>query len=252
MRLATCRAFPRDLGADNPEVPSPRFTIIPMDDKSIVRDYFNATGFERWQRIYGDGEVSSVQRDIRLGHQQTVDTVLEWLHADASLENLTVCDAGCGVGSLSLPLAQIGARVFASDLSESMVREARSRATQLGLSDNPSFAVQDLEALSGHYHTVVCLDVLIHYPQEQAATMIQHLSRLAQSRLILSFAPKTFWLSLLKRIGEFFPGSSKTTRAYQHREAEIRALLQNLGFQVKRRTQISTRFYFSCLLEANR
>jgi len=42
------------------------------DDKTIVREYFNSTGFDRWQRIYGDGEVNKVQLDIRTGHQQTI------------------------------------------------------------------------------------------------------------------------------------------------------------------------------------
>lgn len=46
------------------------------DDKTIVREYFNSTGFDRWKRIYGDGEVNKVQLDIRNGHQQTVDTVI--------------------------------------------------------------------------------------------------------------------------------------------------------------------------------
>mmetsp|Transcript_1035 Transcript_1035/g.2389 ORF Transcript_1035/g.2389 Transcript_1035/m.2389 type:complete len:96 (-) Transcript_1035:8-295(-) len=35
---------------------------------------------------------------------------------------------------------------------------------------------------------------------------------------IISFAPKTFLLSLLKKVGEFFPGPSKATRAYLHAE----------------------------------
>ncbi|HTL89914.1 MAG TPA: magnesium protoporphyrin IX methyltransferase, partial [Leptolyngbya sp.] len=139
-----------------------------VDDKTEVRDYFNATGFDRWKRIYGDGEVNKVQRDIRTGHQQTVDTLLGWLKDDDNLAALTICDAGCGVGSLSIPLAQAGAKLFSSDISEKMVGEAKARAIALGLADNPSFSVQDLEALSGKYHTVVCLDVLIHYPAEQA------------------------------------------------------------------------------------
>jgi len=46
------------------------------DDKTIVKEYFNSTGFDRWRRIYGDGEVNKVQLDIRTGHQQTVATVL--------------------------------------------------------------------------------------------------------------------------------------------------------------------------------
>lgn len=224
-----------------------------VDDKVIVKDYFNATGFDRWRRIYGDGEVNKVQRDIRIGHQQTVDTLLSWFQADGNLPGLSICDAGCGVGSLSIPLAQAGAQVFASDISEKMVSEARKRAkATLTDTGNITFAVQDLETLSGNYHTVVCLDVLIHYPQDKAAEMIGHLASLAQSRLILSFAPKTFALTVLKKIGDFFPGPSKATRAYQHREADIVAILASNGFTVVANKITSTSFYFSQMLEARR
>ncbi|WNZ46069.1 magnesium protoporphyrin IX methyltransferase [Leptolyngbya boryana CZ1] len=223
-----------------------------VDDKTEVREYFNATGFDRWKRIYGDGEVNKVQLDIRTGHQQTVDTLLDWFKADENLADLTICDAGCGVGSLSIPLAQAGATVFSSDISEKMVEEGKERAIALRLKDNPTFVVQDLETLSGNYHTVVCLDVLIHYPTEQAADMIKHLASLAENRLILSFAPKTCLLVILKRIGEFFPGPSKTTRAYQHREKDIVKVLEDCGLKVKRTAMTSTKFYFSRMLEAVR
>ncbi|MEO0686435.1 MAG: magnesium protoporphyrin IX methyltransferase [Cyanobacteria bacterium J06649_11] len=223
------------------------------DDKTIVKDYFNSTGFDRWRRIYGDGEVNTVQLDIRKGHQKTVDTVLSWLKADENLAEISICDAGCGVGSLSIPLAEAGAKVYASDISEKMVEEGRERAEQiLGNRDNPTFAVQDLEGLSGKYHTVVCLDVLIHYPQEKASEMISHLCSTAESRIIVSFAPKTFALVLLKKIGSFFPGPSKTTRAYQHREADIVDFLQKNGFTIERQAMTRTRFYFSRILEATR
>ncbi|MCT7948410.1 magnesium protoporphyrin IX methyltransferase [Ancylothrix sp. C2] len=224
-----------------------------LDDKTIVKDYFNATGFDRWRRIYGDGEVNKVQKDIREGHQRTVDTVVGWLKADGNLKGLSVCDAGCGVGSLSIPLAQEGALVYGSDISEKMVLEAYERS-QLAMSNpsNIAFMAQDLEKLTGRYNTVICLDVLIHYPQDKAADMIAHLSSLAESRLILSFAPKTLALSMLKKVGELFPGPSKTTRAYQHREADIVKILQANGFSVNRSSMTSTRFYFSRILEAVR
>lgn len=224
-----------------------------VDDKTIVREYFNAKGFDRWRRIYGDGEVNKVQLDIRVGHQQTIDKVLAWLNADGNLPSLTVCDAGCGVGSLSIPLAQAGATVYASDISEKMVGEAKTRAVEtLGSEGNPTFAVQDLEHLEGKYHTVICLDVLIHYPQDKAAEMIQHLSSLAESRLILSFAPKTLAYSILKKIGDFFPGPSKATRAYLHRESDVVKILEAAGWKIERNDMTKTRFYFSRLLEAVR
>ncbi|MFO0408812.1 MAG: methyltransferase domain-containing protein, partial [Dolichospermum sp.] len=100
-------------------------------DKTIVREYFNSTGFDRWRRIYGDGEVNKVQLDIRTGHQQTVDNVMGWLKADNNLPELSICDAGCGVGSLSIPLAMEGAKVYASDISAKMVSEAQDRAVKV-------------------------------------------------------------------------------------------------------------------------
>lgn len=221
------------------------------DDKTIVKEYFNETGFDRWRRIYGEGEVNKVQLDIRLGHQKTVDTLLEWLTADGNLAGLTFCDAGCGVGSLSIPLAQKGAKVYASDISEKMIGEAKERAAEIiGNTDQLKFGVQDLETLSGQYHTVVCLDVLIHYPQDQADEMISHLCSLSEKRIVLSFAPKTPALCLLKKIGSFFPGPSKTTRAYLHREADVVAILEKNGFTVERRAMTKTRFYYSRMIEA--
>jgi magnesium-protoporphyrin O-methyltransferase len=229
-------------------------TVDKTDDKAIVKDYFNQTGFDRWRRIYGETEdVNKVQKKIRLGHQKTIDTVVEWLEDDGNLAKISVCDAGCGVGSLSIPLAQAGATVFASDISEKMVGEAKEKAeAMLEDSSKVSFVVEDLEALTGKYHTVICLDVLIHYPTEDAGKMIAHLASLAESRLILSFAPKTCLLLVLKKIGEFFPGSSKATRAYQHKEADIVAILESNGFSIKRTGMTSVSFYYSRILEAVR
>jgi magnesium-protoporphyrin O-methyltransferase len=222
-----------------------------VDDKAIVKEYFNAVGFDRWKKIYGDAEVNRVQEDIRTGHQQTIDTVVGWLKEDGNLAELSVCDAGCGVGSLSIPLAQAGAKVFANDISEKMVEEAQIKAKEvLGDVNNITFAIHDLEELSGKYHTVICLDVLIHYPQEDAGKMISHLASLAESRLIISFAPKTLCLTILKKVGELFPGPSKTTRAYQHREKDIINILEENGFSIRRDGMTSTRFYYSRILEA--
>lgn len=227
-----------------------------LDDKTVVRDYFNATGFDRWQRIYGDGEVNKVQANIRTGHQKTIDNVLEWFAEEGDRSAITVCDAGCGVGSLSIPLAQMGAQVFASDISEKMVDEAKRRAEaelgDLSAEKMPQFQALDLEKIGGSFHTVVCLDVLIHYPQEKADAMIKHLSSLATDRIILSFAPKTCFYATLKKVGDFFPGPSKATRAYLHRESNVVKALEANGWKIERRSLNKAPFYFSRLLEATR
>ncbi|XWS51499.1 hypothetical protein CRYUN_Cryun12cG0181600 [Craigia yunnanensis] len=227
-------------------------------DKEVVRNYFNNSGFQRWKKIYGEtDDVNKVQLDIRLGHSKTVENVMKMLTDEGSLKGVTVCDAGCGTGCLAIPLAKEGAVVSASDISAAMVAEAEKQAKeQLAVGNGdfapvmPKFDVKDLESLDGKYDTVVCLDVLIHYPQSKADGMIAHLASLAENRLILSFAPKTFYYDLLKRIGELFPGPSKATRAYLHAEADVERALNKVGWKIRKRGLTTTQFYFARLVEA--
>lgn len=81
-----------------------------VDDKVEVREYFNNEGFNRWNKIYSESEeVNTVQLDIRKGHDQTIQKILNWIQQDTtSISGKTVCDCGCGVGSLAIPLAQMG------------------------------------------------------------------------------------------------------------------------------------------------
>ena len=224
-------------------------------EKAQVRQYFETTGFERWNRIYSDSEeVNKVQRNIRVGHQKTVDEVLAWLQEQGQLEHRSFCDAGCGVGSLSIPLAGLGAAsVDASDLSAAMVAEAARRAAEAGIAkERLRFGVSDLESLSGRYDTVICLDVFIHYPQEAAEAMVRHLAGMAERQLIVSFAPFTPLLALLKQIGQLFPGPSRTTRAYTLRESGIVAAAAAAGFTPVRRSLNQAPFYFSRLIAFER
>ena len=224
-------------------------------EKLEVKGYFETTGFERWNRIYSDSDdVNRVQRNIRIGHQKTVDNVLAWLQEQGNLDQRSFCDAGCGVGSLTLPLAQLGAgSIAASDLSAAMVHEAQRRATELGVKPSQiSFLASDLESLEGRYDTVICLDVFIHYPQAPAEEMVRHLASMAERHLIVSFAPYTPLLALLKGIGQLFPGPSKTTRAYTLREAGIVAAAAEAGFKPMRRSLNQAPFYFSRLIAFER
>lgn len=221
-------------------------------EKQEVKGYFETTGFERWNRIYSEtDDVNKVQRNIRIGHQKTVDEVLSWIKESGALRDVSFCDAGCGVGSLSLPLAEMGAgSINASDISEAMAHEAQRRAEEAGLNMSKlNFLASDLESLSGSFHTVCCLDVFIHYPQPAAEEMVRHLCSLTDQRLIVSFAPYTPLLALLKGIGQLFPGPSKTTRAYTLKETGIVHAAESCGFKLIRRSLNKAPFYFSRLVE---
>ena len=221
-------------------------------EKEVVKGYFETTGFDRWNRIYSESDdVNKVQRNIRIGHQKTVDEVLAWIKDSGQLRDVSFCDAGCGVGSLSIPLAGMGAgSINASDISSAMAEEAERRAREAGLDMSKlNFVASDLESLSGSFHTVCCLDVFIHYPQEAAEDMVRHLCSLSEKRLIVSFAPYTPLLAVLKGIGQLFPGPSKTTRAYTLKEKGIVAAAEASGFQAVRRSLNKAPFYFSRLIE---
>ena len=221
-------------------------------EKIEVAGYFNGMGFERWNRIYSDSEdVNKVQRNIRIGHQKTVDDVLLWLKEFGDLKEKSFCDAGCGVGSLCIPLAELGARsIAASDISQAMVSETKRRAISKGIDQSRlRLSTSDLESLNGLFNTVICLDVFIHYPQDPAEEMVRHLCSLSEETLIVSFAPYTPLLALLKQIGQLFPGPSKTTRAYTLREKGIVRAAKDCGFTPVRKKLNKAPFYFSQLIE---
>jgi magnesium-protoporphyrin O-methyltransferase len=134
-----------------------------------------------------------------------------------------------------------------------MVQEAERRAAEMGVKPGQiSFLASDLESLEGRYDTVICLDVFIHYPQQPAEAMVRHLAAMAENHLIVSFAPYTPLLAVLKKIGELFPGPSKTTRAYTLKENGIVAAAAEAGFKPVRRSLNKAPFYFSRLIAFER
>ena len=137
--------------------------------------------------------------------QSPLSFVLNRRSSPSGVEGTSVCDAGCGTGSLAIPLSLLGADVTATDISAAMVQEAQTRFEELSkdtdISLSAKFETRDLESLTGQYDTVTCLDVMIHYPQEKVDAMVSHLASLSKERLIISFAPKTTFYLLLKRIG---------------------------------------------------
>ena len=221
-------------------------------EKNEVKEYFNGTGFDRWNRIYSKSDdVNRVQKNIRIGHQKTVDDAIQWIKKYPQLSKMTFCDAGCGVGSLTIPLLRTGVKeIQVSDISASMIDETKVRIKNAGLSTKGiKYKVSDLENLTGTFDCVICLDVFIHYPQTVAEEMVKHLCDLSISRLIVSFAPYTPLLAMLKNIGKIFPGPSKTTRAYTLKEDGIISAAREKGFDVIQKKLNQAPFYFSKLIE---
>ena len=131
-----------------------------------------------------------------------------------------------------------------------MIKETKKRINELGLSQRRiKFLTSDLEKLKGLFDVVICLDVCIHYPQPDAEEMVRHLCDLSKEKLIVSFAPYTPILAVLKNIGKLFPGPSKTTRAYTLKERGIINAASEKGFIVVQKKLNQAPFYFSKLIE---
>lgn len=220
--------------------------------KAWLRDYFNGVGFDRWQAIYGDGELSGVRLTVREGHRQMLSTLLQWLDERALPPGSTAFDAGCGTGLLSLALAQRGHRVTAVDIAPQMIREATRQAMQISLAGKIDFLVADLEAVTGNYDLVACLDVLIHYPRPAFVQLCRHLASLTRDRLFITFAPHNPALSLLHHIGAAFPKSQRRTDIQMIPGQVVQQTLEEAGLQVVRTERISRGFYHVELVEARR
>jgi len=87
---------------------------------------------------------------------------------------MSVLDAGCGPGRLTIPLAQIagpGGEIMAMDLQEGMLREVQDRARTAGLSNIQFLRAGIGEGKLGHerYDRAVLITVLGEIPDREAA-----------------------------------------------------------------------------------
>lgn len=217
--------------------------MIASTSTSAVQSYFEGIGFERFHRLHCNQHRGRLQSALREGHDQTLRTVLEWLGEEPGLHGVSICDAGCGAGALSIALAQTGARVHAVDFSHRMVAEAQRRADELRLRANHiKFDVADFTELRGEYDAVVCIDVFARYPLQQVLELLARLSRLARSRLILSFTPKTRLDGPLLKLGNLYARRHSLPALYTYRAEVIIKAIEALGWNIKRQAAVSSRF----------
>ncbi len=84
----------------------------------------------RLQRFVWDRRARSWDHGGVIGLDKVIRTVLE---AARATEGSVAVDLGCGTGQLSLPLAQLGAKVTAVDISQNMIDLLQEKATAAGV-----------------------------------------------------------------------------------------------------------------------
>jgi magnesium-protoporphyrin O-methyltransferase len=224
-------------------------------EKNRLQSYFDGVGFERLSLIYGEEKCTGFRRVVREGHRRVVETVVSWLRPRSAFEAQTVLDAGCGTGSLSIPLALSGVRVDGIDFSGRMIETAKERAWQAGLpADRLAFAVRDFGSVNEPYDTIACIDVFARYSTEAAIEILGHLSSMARHRLVLTFTPKTILDHVWHAIGALYAKRNQAVPLYTHRRESIVNALESFGWTIHREAKFSAGFrsYFCHLLELRR
>jgi SAM-dependent methyltransferase len=86
-------------------------------------------------------------------------------------------DYGCGVGRLTLPLAERCERVYGVDVSPSMLREAERNARHMKLGNVDWIPAERLDELSGAYDLVHSFLVFQHIPVREGERIFAKLVR---------------------------------------------------------------------------
>jgi magnesium-protoporphyrin O-methyltransferase len=217
-----------------------------------VHRYFETSGFSRWTAIYGSGDIPPIWKVIRDGHQRALDAVVAWVGND---ENVTALDAGCGTGNLAIELAEHGYEVDAFDVSAPMIHFAKYINSGRTRKTPPNFLVGDIAAVEGTertYDLVCCLDVLFHYPIEEASAMLTRLANLSDGKLVASFALRTAMNDFWMKVGTKFHSKNRMTKLFMFSLSEIEDVMAKAGFKITRTRRVKFFFYDSFVFEAVR
>jgi len=128
--------------------------------------------------------------------------------------DMKVLDAGCGVGRWTIMFAERGARVTGVDISDEMLKVARKRADEAGVSDRVTFKHMPLHELAeeeGAYDMAVCVTVLQHVCEqedwEKSVTNILDAVKVGGRTALLEVAPTPESLVKIPSRTYFYPRS---------------------------------------------
>lgn len=215
-----------------------------------IRSYFEGRA-PGWIVLTSDEPVSGIRRTVREGRERMASTILSWIPEEGERR---VLDAGCGPGEVSLRMAGRGWTVTGVELAPTLAETARKRVQQAGLESWVTIVEGDAaSAPGGPWDHVVLMDVLIHYPFDEALDMVRTLARRCRGSLLFTLAPLTPLLAVMKGVGSLFP---RRDRAPKIRPVRIRSFVSELlsdpamaDWTMGRESRVTAGFYFSHAVE---
>lgn len=171
-------------------------------------------------------------------------------HAIKPLSTGIAVDLGCGSGFQSIPLAQLGFRVFALDLSPTLLTELATNKGDLPIETIQDDLLQFSRHLQGPAELCVCMgDTLTHLDSRESIMKLFHqVSKNLEydGTLILTFRDLSVELTGLDR---FLPLRSEPTRiftCYLEYEPEYVKVHDLIYEQVNNQWHLNKSFYRKC------
>ncbi len=216
-----------------------------------IASYFDKTAVKAWEKLTSNEPLSKIRESVRLGREKMKNHIISLI--GKNYKGLTILDAGCGTGTLSIEIADKGAEVTAIDISPSLIKIAKSR-TPKKFKNNGSvnFIWGDmLESSLGEFDHIVLMDSIIHYRPEEAVQLINALGSKCNKSLIFTFAPYTPILGAMIFFGKLFPKKDRAPFLEPVSEKYLIGLLkENLpDWKIGQIKRITSGFYRSQAVE---
>lgn len=217
-----------------------------------LETYFDRTALDAWAQLTSDAPVSKIRATVRAGRDNMRETLLSWM--PENLTGLSLFDAGCGTGALSVAAARRGAKVIGVDVSASLVKLGEERTPKDFTTGSVDFRVGDmLDSRFGQFSYVVAMDSLIHYPSEEILRVLGAFASRTTAAILFTFAPKTPALTMMHAAGKLFPRADRAPAIEPVSEAVIRRGVETgaafKGWAIGRTQRISSGFYKSQAME---
>lgn len=143
------------------------------------------SSYDKFAKQYSD----SMPEEGDYFHQTQIDPYIYKIIGD--VKDKTIYDLGCGNGYISRNLSKKGAKVFASDVSEELIKIAKEKSENLDI----SYSVRDgldFSDFDDNQFDVVVMNMVIHYI-EDLDTLFKEISRVLKPNGILAFSTNHFF-----------------------------------------------------------
>jgi 2-polyprenyl-3-methyl-5-hydroxy-6-metoxy-1,4-benzoquinol methylase len=189
-----------------------------MTESHRVGRFFDKTS-DQFDAIYTNENVA-VRTLNRLLRRDVYERFEITMRECSPASGQTVLDVGCGSGPYVVALAKSGAHVTGIDLSPQMVRLAKDAVTRAGQTERVDLAVADVMDLRPvkMFTYVIAMGVFDYVGD--AKTMIAHLARFAERKLVISFPKRWFPRSQLRA----FRYGLRNCPVYFYTKDEVRRL----------------------------